>query len=183
VKKRIATALLPLSFVAIMAGAQSTADKTPSRVPQVRDYWIDPTTNLMWAAKDNGKDVSWKEAIKYCNNLNLAGYTGWRMPNMDELQVIYDRKTESPGLMGAERYHNVHPSTWHIKGNLFLTGDQWTTLRRLDDRGKPSGYVYYFDFNEGRSENDPTGWPYPFVGRRVLCVRGPQAFPVQPPIN
>jgi hypothetical protein len=183
VKRQIATTLLQLSFAAFMAGAQSTAGKAPQPAPQVRDYWIDPATNLMWATKDNGKDISWKAAIKYCRDLNLAGYTGWRMPNMDELQALYDKNIESPGLMGAKRYHNVSPSAWHIKGNIFLSGDQWTTLRRLDDRGKPSGYVYFYDFNEGRSDNDPTGWPYSFDGMRVLCVRGPQAFPVKPSIN
>jgi hypothetical protein len=177
VKQRIATALLPLSFVAIMAGAQSTAEKAPSQAMQTHDYWTDPTTNLMWTTKDNGKDISWKNATKYCRKLSLAGYTAWRMPNMDELVSIYDKNANSPGLMGAQMYHNVAPATWHVKGNIFLTGDQWSTLQRLDDRRKPSGYVYYVDFNEGKENNDPTGWPYGYVGMRVLCVRGPEASP------
>lgn len=42
----------------------------------------------------------------------------------------------------------------------------------MDDRGHPNGYVWYFDFNEGRPDNDPTGWPYPFANMRALCVRG-----------
>jgi len=183
VNHRIVTALLSLSLATIMSGAQSIANNAPSQALQVHDYWLDPATNLMWAAKDNGKDISWKNATKYCRNLNLAGHTGWRMPNMDELQRLYDKDVESPGLMGAKYYHNVYPSTWHIKGNIFLTGNQWTTLRRFNDRGKPSAYVYYFDFNEGKSNDDPTGWLYRFVGMRVLCVRGPQAFPIQPPIK
>ncbi len=176
-KRQIVTTLLPVSLAAMMAGAQSTPDKAPSHVPQTRDYWIDPATNLMWSAKDNGKDVSWKGAIKYCRNSTLAGLTAWRMPNMDEVQGIYDKNAESPGLMGAKLYHNVAPSTWHIKGNLFVTGDQWTTLRGMDDRGKPSGYAYYYDFNEGKSNDQPVGWPYPYVGMRVICVRGAQQFP------
>jgi hypothetical protein len=35
-------------------------------------------------------------------------------------------------------------------------------------------YAWYFDFNEGGSDNAPTGWSYPSQGRRPLCVRGPQ---------
>jgi hypothetical protein len=174
-KWQTVTALLPLSLAAIMAGAQSTADKAPSQAPQMRDYWLDPATNLMWAAKDNGKDISWKGAIKYCHKLSLAGYTGWRMPNMDELENLYDKSLTSPGMAGDRQHYR--PFTWHIKGNLFLTGNQWSTLQRLDDRSKPSGYVYYVDFNEGIANNDPTGWPYGYTGRRVLCVRGPEAFP------
>jgi hypothetical protein len=96
---------------------------------------------------------------------------------MDEVQGIYDKSAESPGLMGTKRYHNISPATWHIKGALFITGDQWTTLRGLDDRGKPTGYVYYYDFNEGKSNDDPTGWPYSYDGMRVICVRGLQKFP------
>ena len=164
---RILTAAAPMLAIAIAA-----AQVTPPR-----EYWTDPLNGLTWAAKDNGSDVSWKAAIKYCSKLRLAGYADWRMPNMDEVQGIYDKSAESPGLMGAKRYHNISPSTWHIKGNLFITGYQWTTLRGMDDRGKPSGYAYYYDFNEGKSNDDPTGWPYGYDGMRVTCVRGPQAFP------
>ena len=131
----------------------------------------------MWASKDNGKDVSWNGAIKYCRNLKLAGFTGWRMPDVYELQMIYDKNAESPGLMGAKRYHNVSPSTWHVKGSLFLTGTQWTTLRGVNGRGNPTGYADYYDFNDGKSDSQPAGWPYPYLGMRVLCVRGPQQFP------
>jgi len=172
VKQQIVTTLLSVSLAAIMAGAQSTADKA---APQVHDYWVDPATNLMWAAKDNGKDVSWKGAIKYCRKSNLAGYSGWRMANLDELQGLYDKSLETAGMAGDKRHYR--PFTWRIKGNIFLTGNEWTTLQRVDDRGKPSGYEYYFDFNEGRADNDPTGWPYSYDGMRVLCVRGAEASP------
>src|SRR5579863_9611017 len=136
---------------------------------QVRGYWVDPGTGLMWAGKDNGKDVSWKNAIKYCRDLRLAGYSDWRLASMFELQPIYDRTVNAPGLAGPGK---GGPDTWHVKGNLFLTGYEWSKSYRLDDRGKFSGYVYYFDFNEGKSNDDPTGFPYPYVFRRALCVRG-----------
>jgi hypothetical protein len=63
--------------------------------------------------------------------------------------------------------------TWHVKDNLFLTGNQWSSNYRMDDRGRPSGYAYYFDFNEGKPNDDPTGFLYPFTFMRALCVRGP----------
>jgi hypothetical protein len=50
--------------------------------------------------------------------------------------------------------------------------NQWSSSQRMDDRGHPDGYAWYFDFNEGRPNDDPTGWPYPFVMMRALCVRG-----------
>jgi hypothetical protein len=59
--------------------------------------------------------------------------------------------------------------TFHVKGNLFLTGNQWSSSRRYDDRGKPSGYAWRFDFNEGRSFGGDELWFY--TNKRALCVR------------
>ena len=136
---------------------------------QPRESWTDPATGLTWTTKDNGKDVSWKKAIKYCRNLGLSGYSDWRLPNLAELQGIYDRTAEAPGLAGI---HSEDLDTWHVKGNLFLTAHEWSSNFRQDDRGHFSGYVYYFNFNDGKPNDDPTGWPYPFSFRRALCVRG-----------
>jgi hypothetical protein len=61
--------------------------------------------------------------------------------------------------------------TWHVKGNLFLTGNQWSSERFNDDRGHPSAYEWYFDFNEGKSNNEPSGFPYSSSSMRGLCVR------------
>jgi hypothetical protein len=159
-----------LSLAAMIAGAQSsTQDRGLAQETQERGYWVDPSTELMWAGKDSGKDVSWKAALKYCRDLRLAGYSDWRLANMAELQGIYDKTAEAPGLAGR---HSEEPDTWHVKGGLFLTAYEWSSSYRLDDRGHFSGYAYYFDFNEGRPNDDPTGWPYPFSFRRALCVRG-----------
>ena len=144
----------------------------PPHDTQARGYWVDPATGLLWAAKDNGNDVSWKKAMKYCRDLRLAGHSDWRLATFGELQVIYDKNAEPPGLAGM---HDDDPMTWHVKGNLFLTGDEWSSDRRYDDRGHPSGYEWYFDFNEGRSDNEPSGFPYPSSFKRALCVRSPGA--------
>jgi hypothetical protein len=160
--------LVVLAGVAFgLAGAQPTAHGP------AQGYWVDLDTKLMWAGQDNGKDVSWKGGKKYCKNLRLAGYSDWRLATLAELQGLYDKKVEVPGLSGTGR--DQEEFTWHVKGNLFLTGDEWSSDFRADDRGKNSGYVYYFDFNEGRSNDDPTGFPYPFAGMRALCVRRPGA--------
>jgi Protein of unknown function (DUF1566) len=173
VKWRPRVVLFLLSFAAMIAGAQSpTEDRGPAQETQVRGYWVDPSTGLMWAGKDNGKDVSWKKAMKYCRDMRLAGYSDWRLASLGELEGIYDKDVNAPGLARLGGPATGSAFTWHVKGNLFLTGDQWSSNQSIDDRGKPSGYVWYFDFNEGRSDDDPTGWPYPFVSRRVLCVRG-----------
>ena len=51
---------------------------------------LDTRTGLMWAAKDNGDDISWYEAKKYCEKYRAGGYKDWRMPTQEELAGIYD---------------------------------------------------------------------------------------------
>ena len=163
-------AVIFLSAVSMTAGGQSsTESKDTAQETQARAYWIDPSTGLMWTAKDNGKDVSWGKAMKYCRNLRLAGYSDWRLASLGELQGIFDKDANAPGLAGPSKKPRAF--TWRVKGNLFLTGDEWSSERMKDDRGHPNGYEWYFNFNEGRADNDPSGWPYSSVGSRALCVR------------
>ena len=51
---------------------------------------LDTRTNLMWASKDNGANINWKNAKSYCENYREGGYTDWRMPRQDELAGLYD---------------------------------------------------------------------------------------------
>ena len=57
--------------------------------------------------------------MKYCRNLRLNGDSGWRLANVAEMQVIYDRNVNASGLVGYSKH--LRPFTWHVKGNLFLT--------------------------------------------------------------
>jgi hypothetical protein len=94
-------AALLLYVAAVRAGVQSAPEgQGGARETQIRGYWIDLPTGLMWAGKDNGKDVSWNKAMKYCRDLRLAGYADWRLANMAELQPIDDRTANAPGLAG-----------------------------------------------------------------------------------
>lgn len=158
--------LVPLFTLAMITSAQSaTENRGLAQETQARGFRIDPSTGLMWTGRDAGKDVSLKKAMKYCRDLRLAGYSDWRLATLAELGMIYDRNADAPGRDGQGA------STWHVKGDLFLTGYQWSSSRRSDDRGHPSGYAWYFDFNEGRSNNQPSGFPYSSSFMRALCVR------------
>jgi hypothetical protein len=161
--------LILLSIVAMIASAQpSQENRKLEQETQVRGYWPDPSTGLTWAGKDNGKDVNWKNAVKYCRDLRLAGYSDWRLASLGELEVIYDKDANAPGLMGPSGKGTA--ATWHVKGNLFLTGNQWSSTQLGDHRGHPSGYASRFDFNEGRVFNGDELWFY--TNKRALCVRG-----------
>ena len=152
---------------AVCACAQlSPQGREVKQQAEVREYWVDPSTGLMWAGKDNGKDVTWPEANKYCHDMRLAGYSDWRLATIDELQGIYDPAAEALGRVSSQ---TGRPLRFHVKGNLFLTGDQWSSTRRNDDRGRPIGFAWRFDFNNGvRFGYDHLGYSRL---KRALCVR------------
>jgi hypothetical protein len=65
----------------------------------------DTSTGLMWASRDNGKDINWRDAKRYCENYRGGGYSDWRMPTLYELEGLYDR---SRSYQSKQRSYNVH---------------------------------------------------------------------------
>lgn len=51
---------------------------------------MDQDTGLMWQKSDSGQGMIWKDALSYSENLEIAGYSDWRLPNAKELQSIID---------------------------------------------------------------------------------------------
>src|SRR5262245_32363360 len=108
-------AVLVVSWLFVPAVAYA-ADQVASDT-RVRGFWVDPSTGLMWAGRDNfGRDLNWRQAAKYCLDLRLGGYADWRLPTIDELEGIYDRGETAVGLGGKR---NEKRQTFHVKGDLF----------------------------------------------------------------
>jgi hypothetical protein len=143
--------------------ATVTADPSAQKLVKIplsdmAPTWTDPTTALMWPRKDNGGDVTWQQAANYCQNLSLGGYTGWRLPTIDELQGIYDSGINVPGQWG-----NGKLVAFHVKGSLKLSG--WQTS---SSQGNVSGEAWDFDFGAGLRPSYPLGFDH---NGRALCVR------------
>ena len=103
--------------------------------------------------------------MKYCRNLRLAGYSGWRLATLGELAGIYDKSAEAPGENLRSPWHEAEPMTFHVKGGLFLTGWEWSSNLRSEH----SGYGWYVNFNEGRADDsDELGFE---TNKHALCVR------------
>jgi hypothetical protein len=154
--------------VTIVVGAQSSVQgQSSAHETLTRGYWSDSSTGIMWAAKDNGENVTWGNALKYCQNLNLAGYSDWRLPSIDELQGIYD----DSGFIAPHPKDVIPVLAGGAKGGLLLTGSrEWSSDRVLDDRGHKTGYAWEYDFSHGRRWKDPLGYT---GSLRALCVRHP----------
>ena len=123
---------------------------------------LDTRAGLMWAAKDNGKNITWANAKSYCENYRGGGYTDWRMPTGDELAGLYD---------GAVRGAHECRLTNLIELTRCLT---WVSKEgRLDDRKRllllRPNYHPTFDsrgnkwLNYDQSYDSPRGLPVRFV--------------------
>lgn len=92
------------TYLVILVGKVKTGTET-ERKEIIRDGWFigyddgtvtDNRTGLMWAAKDNGRNIyNWKDAKAYCENYQAGGYTDWRMPTWDELAGLYDKNKKN----------------------------------------------------------------------------------------
>jgi hypothetical protein len=65
----------------------------------------DYTNELRWT-KTFGEEMTWKQALKYCENLEYANEKDWRLPNINELASLVDYSisgpaSEFPGLILA----------------------------------------------------------------------------------
>ena len=60
----------------------------------------DNATDLMWTQNDSKLGMNWEDALSYTENLEYAGYSDWRLPDVKELQSIVDY-TRSPGTTGS----------------------------------------------------------------------------------
>ncbi len=56
----------------------------------------DTETGLMWACRDNGRDIAWNAAKTYCKSFKRAGYTDWRLPTLKEMKMIHGTGEEHP---------------------------------------------------------------------------------------
>jgi hypothetical protein len=100
---------------------------------------LDMRTNLMWAARDNGSDINWQNAKNYCDNYRGGGYTGWRMPTLDELAGLYNE-----GITSSNPPTGDCNGKYHITELIHLTCCcPWTS----ETRGSEAAY---FDFDSGR---------------------------------
>lgn len=83
---------------------------------------IDNEAKLMWV-----DDVSvikilheHEDAINYCENLSYLGFSNWRLPNIEEFELVVDKKNTKNYINRAFKY-NVPDGYWAYKAH-------WRTL-------------------------------------------------------
>jgi hypothetical protein len=62
---------------------------TPGRFIDNADGAVsDTATGLMWQKATPSAPLGWEDAARYCEELELAGKTDWRLPNVRELESL-----------------------------------------------------------------------------------------------
>ena len=117
------------------------------------DVALDPRTNLEWARRDHEQSLSWDEADRHCRGLALGERGSWRLPEIDELQALYDPHLAMP----------CGDRTCRFDAAIRLGGPYvWSASTR------GPGTRFYFDASYGTSFSPGVD---PRLVRRVLCVR------------
>jgi hypothetical protein len=111
----------------------------------------DISTGLMWQQETAGTMV-WGPAITYCEDLSLAGYDDWRLPNINELQSLVDYSKTSPAIDTSLFPDTVCSNYWSSTTDAYIH------------------YVWRVDFNYGYIFNDDKSRSYD-----VRAVRGGQS--------
>jgi len=71
------------------------------------DIVLDRATGLMWpqdwslAGANNGATLDWGLSTVWANNLNFAGFTNWRLPNVNELLSLIHYESGLPYIWSA----------------------------------------------------------------------------------
>lgn len=80
--------LAPFTTAEFLQAAAAEARLRRIATERATGIYLDGKTGLVWAARDNGMDIDWRRAQKYCANLALADFHDWRLPTLEELRTI-----------------------------------------------------------------------------------------------
>ncbi len=85
------------------------------------------------------KKLNWQQAMEFCQNLEFAGHTDWRLPSRKELNSLIDDTQVTHSLPISHPFLNVQPSAyWSSSTHAYYTYDACYV-------GLGYGYVFNFD--------------------------------------
>lgn len=116
----------------------------------------DNATGLMWMKNDSQDGMTWEEALNYAENLEYAGHSDWRLPDVKELQSILDY-TRSPATTGSAAIDPLFNST-EITNEASVTDYPfyWSSTTHSNWSAVGGGFASYVCF--GRALGNMNGW-------------------------
>ena len=119
----------------------------------------DPGTGFVWQQRQSTTKLTWTEAVTYCENLTLGGFSDWRLPEMTALITLADYSTYSPSI-----------------NSLFFADsvEYWSASQVADTPSR----AWVIDFVWGE-----TGYGDVDTPLYTRCVRGNTIAPPEPSVN
>ncbi len=102
----------------------------------------DRATSLMWTKSDSGKPMNWESALKYSENLSVAGYNDWRLPNVKELQSIVDY-TKAPDAADKSKRRTAIDPVFKV-----TTAESWYWTSTTHLENCTCGFAVYICFGQ-----------------------------------
>jgi len=89
--------------------------------------------------------MNWKDALAYCQNLNLGGHKDWQLPSIREFQTLmdYDKNSSSGPYIDAIFKGNPNKWYWSRTPRVGSASDAWRVSFY-------AGISYYLVSNSGR---------------------------------
>jgi len=91
--------------------------------------------------------LNWVDAIAYCTNLDLGGYSDWRLPNINEITSLVDDSKVDPAIY----------SIFRQRGYFY-----WSSTTYV----KSKNYAWFIRFFDGSHNSNPKRTEH-----HVRCVR------------
>jgi hypothetical protein len=85
----------------------------------------DIRTGLMWQKEASTLDMTWQNAIKYCENLSLSDYNDWRLPTLQELRSIVDYSKHNDAINQDFFNGLLSAFYWSSTSYADYTGSAW----------------------------------------------------------
>ena len=119
----------------------------------------DASTGLMWQGGKSGNTMTWEDALSYCENLNLGGFTDWRLPNIKELLSLVDYNRTDPSI-NTTYFPDTQQSNY------------WSSTTGLSEYGRATSWYVEFEAGCGDTDANNDTWYVRAVrgGNPVLSV-------------
>ena len=82
----------------------------------------DTSTGLMWQQAGPSSAMTWEQALAYCEELNLGGYTDWRLPTKKELRSLVDFSRYDPSINTTYFPDTVSSFYWSSTTDAYYYG-------------------------------------------------------------
>jgi hypothetical protein len=102
--------------------------------------------------------LTWKNAVNYCQNLELDGYSDWRLPSKTELESLTTKNKNGWLYMPKPFIANTEA----LKGGKY---NSLTTLS-ITKHNDNSSISWIVNFNDGNEY-----WNYQTSSNYAICVR------------